>query len=226
MNLQEQFEKETGHRKISAGHFRVNKANFSFNSTVDHYYNSFSEWRAYSEKSGRSKVSDCCKHPVKVSSSKEGTNHYRCEKCNNPCDVIFSDPPKNKKEPRQKTKNMIIESTGNGDLKIKGHFNGVKLEGEDEGDFIYVTSRDGGNEVTYNGVTWSYNKNHQPNTPLEKAVKTLKRELSSDTSYRESWEANIAMAFKDSIPSGKLNRTVLDEIARKGAKRFIDLFTL
>lgn len=64
---------------------------------------------------------------------------------------------------------------------------------------------------------------------LEKAIKILLTELKSDSQYRYSWVANIAMAYKDTErwykeKTGKkfLNKKDKHIIANKAAEYFIE----
>ena len=54
------------------------------------------------------------------------------------------------------------------------------------------------------------------------------KQLRKDSEYYYSWQANIAMAFKDEYDSCDKkykNRQDIHEIANKGAKRFLNLIT-
>ena len=40
-------------------------------------------------------ISKCCHEEMKVVGGDEGTNHYECTKCGNPCDPVMSTPRAN-----------------------------------------------------------------------------------------------------------------------------------
>ncbi len=69
------------------------------------------------------------------------------------------------------------------------------------------------------------------NTELKNAVNTLIEELSKDKSegsYYYSWQANIAMAFKDEFYRETLkghtgNNVDVHKVANQAAKNFLDL---
>jgi hypothetical protein len=62
---------------------------------------------------------------------------------------------------------------------------------------------------------------------IQEAVAVLINELNNDPSYRESWKANIAMAFKDvasAKSTGNVNDFETDHlIANAGAEYFLKL---
>lgn len=60
---------------------------------------------------------------------------------------------------------------------------------------------------------------------VQSAVRRLVQELQSDSGYRISWVANIAMAFKDHFPKGEtyLSDHLLHETANSAAEAFIEL---
>lgn len=63
-------------------------------------------------------------------------------------------------------------------------------------------------------------------TELSKAVKILVKALNSDEDYRRSWQANIAMAFKDEFnrdvkPEGR----TIHQIANVAAINFLNTLT-
>jgi len=69
---------------------------------------------------------------------------------------------------------------------------------------------------------------------LEEAIKVLQEELTKDKNYRESWKANIAMAFVDcerwyredkQKQSKYLNREDLSLIANSAADYFLNQLT-
>jgi hypothetical protein len=66
---------------------------------------------------------------------------------------------------------------------------------------------------------------------ISKAIKTLVKELNTDPSYRLTWQANIAMAFKDEwqweVDKGGLPATPdqIHEIANKAAIHFLGNLT-
>jgi len=53
---------------------------------------------------------------------------------------------------------------------------------------------------------------------LKEAINVLIQHLNSDHAYRESWKANIAMAFLDEFGSYQHHET-----ANRAAERFLDL---
>lgn len=59
---------------------------------------------------------------------------------------------------------------------------------------------------------------------LSDAINRLCEEIKKDESYRITWEANIAMAFKDAYNfSGHIhNRKVVHDIANRAAAAFLD----
>lgn len=60
----------------------------------------------------------------------------------------------------------------------------------------------------------------------QQAVKALQKALKKDDGYRETWEANIAMAFYDEYrrnPKRYKNRGDQLEIARNAAGNFLDM---
>lgn len=70
------------------------------------------------------------------------------------------------------------------------------------------------------------------NITTKEAVETLINSLKTDPGYRESWKANIAMAFIDQYNWAtemnvankyKHDPAVIHEIANKAADRFLDL---
>jgi len=65
-------------------------------------------------------------------------------------------------------------------------------------------------------------------TKLEKAVKTLCKELRKDPDYFRSYQANIAMQFKDEYSRKRKNKKYLNnddihEIANDAATSFLNL---
>lgn len=66
-------------------------------------------------------------------------------------------------------------------------------------------------EMTYEAIK------HTQQTELEKAISIIKNEIKNDIGYRESWKANIAMAYKDCEHRSK------HFIANMAAERFLDL---
>lgn len=71
---------------------------------------------------------------------------------------------------------------------------------------------------------------------VEEAVKTLTKALKEDSEFRETYKANIAMAFKDEVErsgvhspnpenhSILMTRDMLHKIANKSADDFLDLW--
>ena len=59
---------------------------------------------------------------------------------------------------------------------------------------------------------------------LNDAINRVCVEIINDKSYRISWEANIAMAFKDAFDflGYKHDNEVLHEVANKAAANFLD----
>ena len=56
----------------------------------------------------------------------------------------------------------------------------------------------------------------------QQAMQQLRRALTTDPSYRESWKANIAMAFYDEGSGITINvHENLHEVANKAAERFL-----
>lgn len=64
----------------------------------------------------------------------------------------------------------------------------------------------------------------QKNISLVDAINMVCEEIKKDKGYRLSWEANIAMAFKDAFDfSGyKHDNEVVHEVANKAAAAFLD----
>ncbi len=71
-------------------------------------------------------------------------------------------------------------------------------------------------------------------TEISKAVKLLCKELKADPEYRMSWQANIAMAFKDEFERGvefnttpltNVGRDALHTVANKAADNFLNNLT-
>ena len=66
-------------------------------------------------------------------------------------------------------------------------------------------------------------------TELKKAIKVLVKNLKDDSGYRYSWQANIAMAFKDEYENYMMefgevaNQEDLHAVANNAANRFLDL---
>lgn len=65
---------------------------------------------------------------------------------------------------------------------------------------------------------------------LKEAISKITNELKNDTGYRESWKANIAMAYKDcehwykqKTGKKKLNREDKHIIANDAAEHFLNL---
>jgi hypothetical protein len=61
---------------------------------------------------------------------------------------------------------------------------------------------------------------------ISNAVKLLVKELKKDNSYYYSWQANIAMSFKDEYNrycKRYKNRTDIHKIANNAAKNFLNL---
>jgi hypothetical protein len=66
-------------------------------------------------------------------------------------------------------------------------------------------------------------------TKFSKAVQTVTNEIKNDAELKESYKANIAMAFKDEYARRRLeknyvNSTDVHEIANKAAENFLDLW--
>ena len=64
---------------------------------------------------------------------------------------------------------------------------------------------------------------------VEKAVKTLTEALKKDAGFRETYKANIALAFKDEYARRRLEKNHVNsedvhEIANKAADNFLDLW--
>ena len=59
-----------------------------------------------------------------------------------------------------------------------------------------------------------------PEVGIAEAINILKRELINDESYRMSWQANIAMAFKDKYEEKQMTETV-HVIANEAADYFL-----
>jgi len=64
---------------------------------------------------------------------------------------------------------------------------------------------------------------------VEEAVKILTTALKEDEGFRESYKANIAMAFKDEYARKKIDKNYvnsndLHEIANKAADNFLNLW--
>ncbi len=71
-------------------------------------------------------------------------------------------------------------------------------------------------------------------TEISKAVKLVCKELKADPDYRMSWQANIAMAFKDEFERGaefnttpltNVERDALHTAASKAADNFLNTLT-
>jgi hypothetical protein len=62
-------------------------------------------------------------------------------------------------------------------------------------------------------------------TELQKAIDVLQKALKEDEGYRYSWQANIAMAFKDehSRQKGRTSRAKVHVIANNAADYFLKL---
>ena len=72
---------------------------------------------------------------------------------------------------------------------------------------------------------------------IEEALKVLSKELKEDPDYRNTWVANIAMAFKDEVElngihapnkenhSILMTREMLHKIANDGADKFLNILT-
>jgi hypothetical protein len=67
---------------------------------------------------------------------------------------------------------------------------------------------------------------------IANALQVLKKELNTDSGYREAWKANIAMPFKDYYAAWKKNNPgktpnsdEVHEIANKAADYFLDILT-
>jgi hypothetical protein len=60
---------------------------------------------------------------------------------------------------------------------------------------------------------------------LKRAVALLIKELKADEGYRFSWQANIAMAFKDVYDQAD-DKTDIHGIANEGANRFLETLCL
>jgi hypothetical protein len=68
-------------------------------------------------------------------------------------------------------------------------------------------------------------------TELEKAISIITNEIKNDVGYRESWKANIAMAYKDcehwykqETSKKQLNKEDKHIIANNAAEHFLNLF--
>jgi hypothetical protein len=66
---------------------------------------------------------------------------------------------------------------------------------------------------------------------LEDAIKTIQEHIKNDPHYRLSWEANIAMCYKDEVVNYRkgirkkyLNNNDRHIIANNAAAKFLDLF--
>lgn len=61
-----------------------------------------------------------------------------------------------------------------------------------------------------------------PDTSIEEAIKVLVNELRTGEDYRRSWQANIAMAFKDCDDKYDGGETI-DAVANEAADNFLNL---
>ncbi len=77
-----------------------------------------------------------------------------------------------------------------------------------------------------------YLRENKEETKLQHAVQVLCEELKTDEGYRESWKANIAMAFKDEwnnhmmeVQAKGKGYTDMHKISNDAADRFLNLLT-
>lgn len=67
---------------------------------------------------------------------------------------------------------------------------------------------------------------------IQEAMKIVTREIANDPNYRITWQANIAMAFKDQwmktmeINSDCVDYKTIHDIANKAANNFLDILCI
>ena len=83
----------------------------------------------------------------------------------------------------------------------------------------------GDDSIEFNSYLSGYRKSEEDakQEKVAAAVKTLVEALNEDEGYRMSWQANIAMAFKDEHDNGE--HQSLHDVANNGAKRFLMMLT-
>lgn len=66
---------------------------------------------------------------------------------------------------------------------------------------------------------------------IKQAIETLIKAIKEDEEYRRTWQANIAMAFKDEMAKWEFGTRIdmhkddLHEVANKAANNFLDVLT-
>lgn len=61
-------------------------------------------------------------------------------------------------------------------------------------------------------------------TEISKAVRGLRKALRDDETYRQTWQANIAVCFQDEFAANSPDlREAIHKISNKAADRFLNL---
>lgn len=110
----------------------------------------------------------------------------------------------------------------------RGEFSRVKkINGENNGFFNSEGRVTGDLELELKGALslfFSAKKDKQKQEKLKEAVAILIEVLKYDEGYRESWKANIAMAFKDEYQmTPGIGKASINEIANQAADNFLKL---
>lgn len=138
--------------------------------------------------------SSCCQAPLKVNFGEEGTNHYICSKCKDPCDVYIENQQNNEELPKPKTRKLIGEDfvekakafreewkieaicpSCNGEMKVLGNKSSMK-------EFIRQQRQQAYDEGFLHGTDLQVHLNKTSNFPTvaKQAVKEFAEELKEE----------------------------------------------